>query len=161
MPVATAPRGRHSAHLTPPHTEIAMQMSPVIAIHLAAASSALLLGPVVLWTRRGRVQRPWLHRALGYAWVTLMVLAAVSALWIRDFRLPNIGGYTPIHLLVPATFGGLALAFWRLSRRNIPGHRRAMQITYVAGCIVAGSFALLPDRYLGQLLWGQWLGLLS
>ena len=138
-----------------------MQMSPVIAVHLTAAVSALVLGPVVLWTRRAGQHRPRLHRALGYAWVTLMVLAAVSAMWIRDFKLPNLGGYTPIHLLVPATFGGLALAFWRLARRNIGGHRRAMQITYLAGCIVAGSFALLPDRYLGQPVWGQGLGLLS
>ena len=138
-----------------------MQMSPVIAIHLSAAVSALALGPVVIWARRGREQHPRLHRALGYAWVTLMVAAAVSALWIRDFKLPNVGGYTPIHLLVPGTFAGLALAFRRLSRRNIPGHRRAMQITYVAGCLVAGSFALLPSRYLGQLIWGQWFGLLG
>ena len=138
-----------------------MQMSPVIAVHLTAAMSALVLGPVVLWTRRASQHRPRLHRALGYAWVTLMVLAAVSALWIRDFKLPNLGGYTAIHLLVPGTFAGLALAFWRLSRRNIPGHRRAMQITYVAGCLVAGSFALLPSRYLGQLIWGQWFGLLG
>ena len=36
-----------------------------------------------------------------------------------------------------------------------------MQITYVAGCLVAGSFALLPSRYLGQLIWGQWFGLLG
>ena len=62
---------------------------------------------------------------------------------------------------MPGTFAGLALAFRRLSRRNIPGHRRAMQITYVAGCLVAGSFALLPSRYLGQLVWGQWFGLLG
>ena len=66
-----------------------MQMSPVIAIHLAAASSALALGPVVLWARRSRTQRPHLHRALGYAWVTLIVMAALSALFIRDFRLPS------------------------------------------------------------------------
>ena len=138
-----------------------MQMSPVIAVHLTAAVAALVLGPAVLWTRRARAQRPRLHRALGYAWVTLMVLAAVSSLFIRDFKLPNLAGYTPIHLLVPATFAGLALAFWRLARRNIAGHRLAMQVTYMAGCVVAGSFALLPDRYLGQLVWGQWLGLLG
>jgi len=138
-----------------------MQMSPIIAVHLTAAMTALVLGPAVLWTRRTGQHRPHLHRALGYAWVTLMVLAAVSSLWIRDFKLPNLAGYTPVHLLVPATFGGLALAFWRLARRNVPGHRRAMQLTYLAGCLVAGSFALLPDRYLGQLVWGQWLGLLG
>lgn len=137
-----------------------MQMSPVIAIHLSAALGALAIGPAVLWARKGRTQRPRLHRALGYAWVTLMVMAALSALFIRDFKLPNLGGYTPIHLLVPAVFVGLALAFRHLARRNIRGHRIAMQATYIGGCLVAGAFALLPSRYLGGLLWQGWLGLI-
>ena len=130
-----------------------MQMTPTIAFHMSAAIGALAIGPFALWARLGRKQRPALHRTLGYAWVALMVATAVSALFIRDFKLPNLLGYTPVHLLIPATFGGLALAFWRLARRDIAGHRRSMQITYVSGCIVAGAFTLLPNRYLGTLLW--------
>lgn len=135
-----------------------MQMSPVIAVHLTAALGALAIGPAVLWARRGRTQRPRLHRALGYAWVTLMVMTAVSALFIRDFKLPNMGGYTLIHLLIPATFLGLGRAFRQLARHDIRGHRIAMQVTYIGACIVAGGFTLLPSRYLGQLVWSQWLG---
>ena len=80
-----------------------MQLTPTIAVHMTAALGALVLGPVALWARRGAQQRPRLHRAAGYAWVTLMIVAAVSALFIRDFRLPNVLGYTPIHLLIPIT----------------------------------------------------------
>ena len=136
-----------------------MQRTPVIAAHMTAAIGALALGPFALWARLGRTQRPRLHRALGYAWVTLMLMTAVSAIFIRDFKLPNIAGYTPVLLLVPVVFGGLGLAFWMLARRNIRGHRISMQVTYVSACIVAGGFTLLPNRYLGQLVWGQWLGL--
>ena len=82
-----------------------MQLTPVIAIHMSAAIGALLLGPVALWARKGRLQRPRLHRAFGYAWVTLMIVTAVSAIFIRDFKLPNLAGYTPIHLLVPFSLG--------------------------------------------------------
>jgi uncharacterized membrane protein len=134
-------------------------MSPVIAIHLSAALAATVIGPLALWARRGRTQHPRLHRAFGYAWVTLIVLTAVSALFIRSHTLPNIRGYTLIHLLIPTVFVALVAAFWRLARRDIAGHRRVMQITYVAACLVAGGFTLLPSRYLGQLVWGQWLGL--
>lgn len=143
-----------------------MDMTPVIAVHLTAALGALVIGPVALWARRGHAigqtgtQRPRLHRAAGYAWVTLMLLTALSALFIRDFRLPNIAGYTPIHLFVPFTLGGLYLAFAKLLRGNIRGHRQAMLGLYVGACIGAGVFTLLPGRYLGQLVWGQWLGLL-
>ncbi len=136
-----------------------MDMSPVIAVHLSAVASATVLGPVALWARRARDQRPRLHRAFGYAWVTLMLAAAISALFIRDFKLPNIHGYTPIHLLIPVVIGLLVLAFWFLVRGNIKGHRLTMQGLYIGACLVAGSFTLLPSRYLGQLLWGS-LGLI-
>jgi uncharacterized membrane protein len=137
-----------------------MQMSPVIAVHLSAAVAAIAIGPVALWARRGATPRPRLHRAFGYAWVTLMVVTAVSALFIRDFRLPNLAGYTPIHLLVPVVAFSLFGAFWKLAQRDIAGHRRIMQWLYVAACVVTGFFTLLPQRYLGQLLWTQ-LGLLA
>lgn len=138
-----------------------MQLTPTIAIHMTASLGALVLGPLAIWARRGSTQRPMLHRAAGYGWVTLMVISAVSALFIRDFRLPNVWGYTPIHLLVPLTLSGLTMAFVFLARKNLAGHRKAMQNLYWQACVGAGVFTLLPGRYLGQLVWGQWLGLLG
>lgn len=135
-----------------------MNMNPVIAVHMTAALGALAIGPVALWARRGRTQRPRLHRAFGYAWVTLMLLAALSALFIRDFQLPNVSGYTPIHLLIPYTLFGLVGAFIALARGRIDQHRQRMQQIYFGACIVAGAFTLLPGRYLGQLVLHQWLG---
>jgi uncharacterized membrane protein len=135
-----------------------MQLTPIIAVHMTAAIAAIAVGPVALWARRGPQPRPRLHRAFGYAWVTLMLATAISAIFIRDYSLPNIGGYTPIHVFVPVTLGGLFLAFWRLARRDIPGHRTTMRWLYFSACILAGAFTLLPQRYLGQLVWSQ-LGL--
>ena len=137
-----------------------MMLTPTIAIHLAAALGALCLGPLAIWARRGPAtsQRPKLHRAFGYAWVTLMVITALSALFIRDFRLPNLAGYTPIHLLVPLTLFSLVGAFRALYLGQIQRHRKYMVSLYVSACVVAGAFTLLPGRYLGQLVWGQWLG---
>lgn len=138
-----------------------MTLTPLVAVHMTAALAALAIGPVALWARRqASGPRPRLHRAAGYAWATLMLVTAISAIFIRDFSLPNIAGYTPIHLLVPVSLGGLFLAFKYLLRGNIRGHRAAMIGLYLGACVVAGAFTLLPNRYLGQLVWGQWLGLL-
>lgn len=137
-----------------------MQMSPIIAIHMTAALAAIAIGPVALWARQGARPRPRLHRAFGYAWVTLMLATAISAIFIRDPSLPNIAGYTPIHLLVPVTLGSLVYAFWQLARGNVPGHAGTMRRLYFFACGVAGVFTLLPQRYLGQLLWGQGAALL-
>lgn len=132
-----------------------MQMSPIIAIHMTAALAAIAIGPIALWARQGARPRPRLHRAFGYAWVTLMLATAISAIFIRDPSLPNIAGYTPIHILVPVTIGCLVYAFWQLARGNVRGHAGTMRKLYFFACGVAGVFTLLPQRYLGQLLWGQ------
>jgi uncharacterized membrane protein len=125
---------------------------------MSAAIAALAIGPVVLWARLGQQVRPWLHRALGYAWTTLMLVAAISAIFIRDFNLPNIAGYTPIHVLIPVTLVSLFFAFRALARREFVAHRQTMQYLYFGACVVAGAFTLLPSRYLGQLIWHEWLG---
>ena len=125
-----------------------------VQVHLLTALAALALGPVALLVRKASP----LHRAAGVAWIALMTLAALSSLFIRDARLPNAGGYTPIHLLTLATAAGLAVGLWAIARRRIATHRRAMWSTYLGGCVVAGSLALLPGRVLGQWLWQLALG---
>lgn len=137
----------------------AMQLTPLIAVHMTAAIGAIALGPIALWARKGVTQRPKSHRAFGYSWVTLMVVAAVSAIFIRDFGLPNIAGYTPIHLLIPLTLFSLFAAFRALVQGNIRVHRKRMTQLYISACIVAGLFTLLPGRFLGNLVWNDWLGL--
>lgn len=136
-----------------------MQLTPLIAIHMSAALAATAIGPVALWARLRSTPLARLHRAAGYAWVTLMLATAISALFIRDFRLPNIAGYTPIHLLVPITLASLFFAFRCLLRGNIEGHRKVMLQLYVGACLVAGGFTLLPGRYLGDLLWKLWFSI--
>jgi uncharacterized membrane protein len=136
-----------------------MQPTPLIAVHMTAALLATAIGPVALWARKGAVQRPTLHRAAGYAWVTLMLLAATSAIFIHGANGFHIGGFGIIHLLILLTYGMLFKAFWYLAKRNFAGHRKTMQGLYVGACIVAGAFTLMPDRLLGRLVLGQWLGL--
>lgn len=136
-----------------------MQITPVIAIHAAAALAAVAIGPIALWARKGTTQRPRLHRAAGYAWVTLMVATALSALFITGGGGPRWGSFGLIHLLIPVTLVMLVLAFVALARRDIAGHRAMMQRVYFGACVVAGAFTLLPGRLLGHTLWSQ-LGLL-
>ncbi|MEO7393167.1 MAG: DUF2306 domain-containing protein [Ramlibacter sp.] len=132
------------------------QLTPIIAVHMTAALLAVATGPVALWARKTRVQRPKLHRAFGYAWVTLIVVTAGSAIFISGGKnLPRLAGFSPIHLLIPVTIGMLVAAFWFLARGNITGHRNTMQRLYFGACVVAGGFTLLPGRYLGDLVWSS------
>lgn len=133
-----------------------MQLTPTIAIHMAAALSALVLGPLALWTRLGRAMRPRLHRAAGYTWIAMMLVSAMSSVFIRDYQLPNIDGFTAIHLLIPVTLVGLAGAFWAVVNQRYIVHRKAMQSLYWMACVLPGIFTLLPSRILGKLLWGAY-----
>jgi uncharacterized membrane protein len=123
---------------------------PLIFFHLVTAAAALLLGLVLLRRRKGT----WSHRTLGWIWVLLMGSAALASAFIRDYRLPNLFGYTPIHLLTLAVAVLLPLAVVYIRRGNLRGHRKTMTGLYIGACIVAGLFTLLPGRFLGSLLWG-------
>ena len=128
------------------------QLTPLIAVHATAAILATLTGPIALWGRMGSRQRPRLHRAFGYAWVTLMLVTAVSALFITGTVGPLWHGFSWIHLLVPVVLLSLFGAFWFLLRGNVSGHRRSMVGLYIGACLVAGGFTLQPGRLLGSVL---------
>ncbi len=132
------------------------QLSPAVIVHLYFALSALVLGPIALMVKKATR----LHRASGYVWVALMLGAAISSAFIRDFGLPNILGYTPIHLFTIGAIVGVGAALLFITRGNVAGHRKTMWSVYIGGCIGAGLFALLPSRFLGDLVWHQWLALL-
>jgi uncharacterized membrane protein len=128
-------------------------LTPLIAVHMTAAISATIIGPFAMWARLGMTKRPKLHRAFGYAWVTMTIVTAATAIFIRSGLGFNLYGFSPIHLLVPLTFFSLFGAFRYLAQGNITGHRKTMIRLYVGACLIAGFFTFAPGRYLGDLLW--------
>ena len=127
-----------------------LQRHPLIFFHLVTAIGTLLLGIVILSRRKGT----WSHRRLGWVWVVLMGSTALTSAFIRDDRLPNLAGYTPIHGFTLFVAVMLPLAVWHIRHGNVRGHRKAMQGIFIGGCLVAGLFTVLPGRFLGSLLWG-------
>lgn len=125
--------------------------TPAILIHLAAALAALVLGAGIFLASKGT----FAHRIAGRSWAVLMLVTAVSTIWIRSGP-----GYSWIHLLSIGTVAGLAAAVWFAVTGNIRGHRYSIIGLYVGGLIVAGAFTLLPQRLLGKILWSG-LGVLS
>ena len=110
----------------------------MIALHLAAAVGALLLGGMVLTARKGTAA----HKAMGRTWATLMVAAAVSSFWIK-----GTGSFSWIHLLSVWTLVSLAFAVYFVRRGNVRAHRGFMVGTFL-GLAGAGLGALAPGRAL-------------
>lgn len=126
------------------------QRQPVIVLHLSAAVAATVLGALLLWFPKGTAN----HRAWGWTWVCLMAVTALTSVMILDRGMPNIGGFTPIHVLTAITLVMLPRGVAYARQHRVVGHRKTMKSLYVSACIVAGLFTLLPGRFLGRWLWG-------
>ncbi len=122
------------------------EFTPVILIHLGAALAALVLGTGVFLRRKGTFG----HRMLGRTWVGLMLVTAISTYWIR-----SSGGFSWIHGLSVIALVALAYAVHFAGVGNIRRHERIMKGVYFGALIVAGAFALLPQRLLGHALWSS------
>lgn len=123
---------------------------PLVFVHLAGAIGALALGAALLWRRKGTPS----HRALGWAWVPAMGTAVVTSAFIRNTSAISLMGFSPIHLLTVFVAVYLPRGVWYARQGRIEDHRKAMHGLYLGGCVVAGLFALIPGRFLGQQLAG-------
>ena len=123
-------------------------MTPIIAIHLAAALIALVLGAVQLARRKGTVS----HRLLGRIWVVAMVVAAVSSFGIQAITKGH--GFSYIHLLSVWTLIALTVALIAIRRGNWRLHRGFMIGSYL-GLLGAGIGAVaFPGRILYVFVFG-------
>jgi len=127
-----------------------------ILIHALAAGAALLVGILQFAGAKGTTA----HRALGWTWVALMLVVAGTSVFIRDVGLPNIAGYTPIHLFTLLTLATLPVIVMRARRGDVAGHRRAVRNLFFGALVLAGVFTLLPSRRIGHMLWSA-LGLVG
>lgn len=130
---------------------------PVVALHLFAALLATVVGAVLLTRRKGTGG----HKTLGWTWVVLMATVALTSLFIRGGKLPDIAGWSPIHLLTLTVLITVPAAVVAVRRGNVSRHRATMISIYVGACLVAGAFTLLPGRFLGDLVWKHTLGLIA
>jgi uncharacterized membrane protein len=121
---------------------------PAIQVHAIAALSAFVLGAVQLAAPKGTLP----HRTLGWVWVALMTVVAVSSAFIHTFRL--WGPWSPIHLLSILTLVVLPLAVWRAHRHDVSRHRNAMLALFFGALLIPGLLTLLPGRVMHQVAFG-------
>jgi uncharacterized membrane protein len=116
----------------------------VIAAHAAMAGTALVVGGTVLARRKGTSS----HRVLGWTWVVLMAAVASISFAIR------YNGFSWIHGLSVYTLLALVFGVAHARRRNIRAHRITMISIFVGALVITGLFTLLPQRLIGQAVWG-------
>ncbi|WP_088308159.1 DUF2306 domain-containing protein [Novosphingobium sp. B 225] len=121
--------------------------SLAVMLHLAAVVPCVPLGAWLLLKRKGTPR----HKALGKVWLVLMVLTALSAVFIREL---NQGSFSPIHLFVPLTIWGAWQAIATARAGNIAKHRQGLIRLYLAALTIPGLFSFIP----GRLMWAWLVG---
>lgn len=134
-----------------------LERHPLVFFHLVTAFAALLTGLALMARRKGTDD----HRWLGWTWVALMTATAVASAFIRDYRMPNLAGFTPIHGFVLLVAWQLPRGIWFIRRGDVTRHRRTMRGLFTGACVIAFVFTLLPGRFLGTLLWKHTLGVMT
>ena len=121
-----------------------LRASPAIILHVSTVVPAALIGTYLIFVSRKGA--PW-HRALGYVYLTLMTITAVTTLWIHSLMPKGpFFGFSPIHLLIPLTLFGVYGALRSARAHRINRHRAAMLSVYFGGIMIAGGLTFLPGR---------------
>ena len=112
-------------------------------VHLAAALGALVAGTWMIVAPKGTA----LHRAVGRAFMVLMLVAAISTVGIAGL---NNGKFSAIHLLSILVLAMVPYGWLMARRGNILAHRMTMIGLYGGGLWIPGALAFLPGRVLHQ-----------
>jgi uncharacterized membrane protein len=119
-----------------------------IQVHAYAALAAFVLGVVQLVRVKGTAS----HRALGYIWVGLMLVVALSSFWIHDLRV--WGPWSPIHLLSIFTLAMLPYGIVMARSHALIGHKLTMLGLFAGALVIAGIFTLAPGRIMYRVVFG-------
>ena len=121
-----------------------------IQLHAYAALAAFVLGAVQLARVKGTTQ----HRALGYTWVALMLVIAISSFWIHGESLRLWGTWSPIHLLSILALLMLPAAIYFARVHRVRGHKLTMLGLFSGALVIAGIFTLVPGRIMHRVVFG-------
>jgi len=126
-----------------------MNYEQLMYVHLATVVPAFLLGTLLLLMTKGTAR----HKLLGKIYMPLMIVTAIVTLFMPAHLGPQfLNHFGFIHGFSILVLYSVPMAYFHARRGNVAGHRGSMIGVYVGGILIAGSFALLPGRFLHGLL---------
>jgi uncharacterized membrane protein len=126
-----------------------LNASPVIQVHAFSAIAAFALGAVQLSAPKGTLP----HRTIGWIWVALLTIVAVSSFWIHELKI--VGPFSPIHLLSIFVLVMLPRAVMQARLHRVRNHRNAMIGLFTGALVIAGVFTFWPGRIMYEVVFGK------
>ena len=125
--------------------------SLAIQVHLAVAVLALILG-CLMWARKKGTAS---HKMIGRGFVGLMVLAAISAIFINTLNPNGPFGFSIIHIFVPLTLIGSWQVVSSARAKKFKAHQKHVQSLFFFALLIPGFFAFMPGRTMWHLIFGS------
>lgn len=118
----------------------------VVAFHLVTVLPCVPLGLYLLVAPKGTE----MHKQLGKLWVALMVITALSTLFIRDGM-----ELSWIHIFVPITLRAAYLIVAKARKGDMKGHRNEIVSLYLGALMIPAVWAfLIENRLMAVMLYG-------
>ena len=114
-----------------------------LATHLATVIPAIPLGAYVILSRKGGAR----HKMLGKFWLALMIVTAISTIFIRNI---NDGQFSWIHLFTFLTFVAVPKAIITARQGKIEEHKKHLSTFFIGALVIAGLTAFAPGRTMWQ-----------
>jgi uncharacterized membrane protein len=137
------------------HESLGMSLAPLlnaplaIQAHAFAAMAAFALGLLQFMAPKGTLP----HRTVGFIWLALMVMVALSSFWIHEIRL--WGPWSPIHLISIYVLIMIPVAIYFARKHNVRGHARTVIGMFFGGLVIAGLFTFVPGRIMHAVAFGN------
>lgn len=126
-----------------------MTYETLMYFHLVTVLPCVVMGAALFFMTKGTP----LHKGMGKVYMILMIITAIITL----FMPAKVGPQFLNHFGFIHSFSLLALysapkAYFAIRRGDVRSHKFSMIGLYVGGIVIAGSFTLVPGRYLHDLL---------
>jgi uncharacterized membrane protein len=115
-----------------------------IYIHLLAVLPALVLGIINLSLPKGTL----MHKRIGKLWAVLMLITAISSLFIMP-----TGSFTWLHLFSILVIVCIPVGVTSIRNGNIKRHTHCMLGAYLGTAISAYFAIMTPGRFLHGVLY--------
>ena len=120
-----------------------------IPLHAAAAIAAFVLGLAQIALPKGTRR----HVVMGWAWIVLMAVVAVSSFFIS--ALGTFGRFSYIHVLSVVTLVSLVAGVREVRRGQVRMHAATMLYLFLGALVIAGAFTFTPYRVMNDVVTGR------
>lgn len=116
---------------------------PLAYAHLATILPAFVIGTYMMFARKGN----GVHRALGKAYMALMMITAAITLFMPAAVGPRLlSHFGFIHLFSVLALVSVPRAWVAARNHDVKAHKYSMIGLYVGGLLIAGAFTFAPGR---------------